>query len=60
MHANKLVTIRRAIENNHTSHSQVLDPGASSNPPDPLYPFLFSSFVVEETHGSFEPTRLLP
>eukprot|EP00983_Pelagomonas_calceolata_P067448 1149480-Pelagomonas_calceolata.AAC.1 len=37
-HANKLVTTRRAIENNvqfiSTSHSQVLEPGASSNPPD--------------------------
>eukprot|EP00983_Pelagomonas_calceolata_P064231 1148038-Pelagomonas_calceolata.AAC.1 len=31
----KLVTTRRAIENNHTSHSQAMEPGASTNPPDP-------------------------
>eukprot|EP00983_Pelagomonas_calceolata_P074748 1152682-Pelagomonas_calceolata.AAC.1 len=35
MYANKLVTTRRAIENNDTSYSQVLGPGASRNPPDP-------------------------
>ncbi|KAF5831098.1 WD40-repeat-containing domain protein [Dunaliella salina] len=34
-YAHKLVTIRRAIENKNTSHSQALEPGASSNPPDP-------------------------
>eukprot|EP00983_Pelagomonas_calceolata_P034749 1088624-Pelagomonas_calceolata.AAC.2 len=34
-YAHKLVTTRRAIEKN-TSHSQVLEPGASSNPPDPI------------------------
>ena len=34
-YAHKLVTTRRAIENKNTSHSQVLEPGASSNPPDP-------------------------
>eukprot|EP00983_Pelagomonas_calceolata_P045820 1139886-Pelagomonas_calceolata.AAC.3 len=33
-YAHKLVTTRRAIENK-TLHSQVLEPGASSNPPDP-------------------------
>eukprot|EP00983_Pelagomonas_calceolata_P061146 1146695-Pelagomonas_calceolata.AAC.3 len=32
--AQKLVTTRR--ENNNTPHSQVLEPGAPSNPPDPL------------------------
>eukprot|EP00983_Pelagomonas_calceolata_P006308 209058-Pelagomonas_calceolata.AAC.5 len=36
MYAYKLVTTRRAIENTNTSHSQALEPGASSNPPDPL------------------------
>eukprot|EP00983_Pelagomonas_calceolata_P062108 1147141-Pelagomonas_calceolata.AAC.2 len=34
-YAHKLVTTRRAIENKNTSHSQVLEPGASSNPPAP-------------------------
>eukprot|EP00983_Pelagomonas_calceolata_P072124 1151569-Pelagomonas_calceolata.AAC.3 len=36
-YAHKLVTTRRAIENGNSSHSQVLEPGAStgSNPPDP-------------------------
>eukprot|EP00983_Pelagomonas_calceolata_P060143 1146249-Pelagomonas_calceolata.AAC.2 len=33
-YARKLVITRRAIENK-TSQSQVLEPGASSNPPDP-------------------------
>eukprot|EP00983_Pelagomonas_calceolata_P124408 1161104-Pelagomonas_calceolata.AAC.6 len=33
--ANKLLTTRRAIENNNTSHSQVLEPDASSSPPGP-------------------------
>jgi len=33
-YAHKLVTTRRAIENKNTSHSQVLEPGAFSNPPD--------------------------
>ena len=31
----KLVSARRAIENKNTSNNQVLQPGASSNPPDP-------------------------
>eukprot|EP00983_Pelagomonas_calceolata_P043387 1138875-Pelagomonas_calceolata.AAC.6 len=35
MYANKLVTTRRATGNKNTSHSQVLKPGASSNPADP-------------------------
>eukprot|EP00983_Pelagomonas_calceolata_P034865 1092116-Pelagomonas_calceolata.AAC.1 len=35
MYTSKLVTTRRAIENNHTSHSQILGPDASGNPPDP-------------------------
>eukprot|EP00983_Pelagomonas_calceolata_P009324 301445-Pelagomonas_calceolata.AAC.1 len=34
MYANKLVTTRRAIKNNHASHSQVLEPNAPSNLPD--------------------------
>jgi len=35
IYAHKLVTTRRAIENNVTSHSLVLGPSASRNPPDP-------------------------
>eukprot|EP00983_Pelagomonas_calceolata_P037421 1136322-Pelagomonas_calceolata.AAC.1 len=35
MYANKLVTTGRAIENKNTSRSQVMEPGASNNPPDP-------------------------
>eukprot|EP00983_Pelagomonas_calceolata_P088230 1157153-Pelagomonas_calceolata.AAC.13 len=34
-YACKPVTTGRAIENNDTSHSQLLEPGASSNPPYP-------------------------
>eukprot|EP00983_Pelagomonas_calceolata_P037567 1136394-Pelagomonas_calceolata.AAC.12 len=34
-YAHKLVTTKRAIENKNTFHSQVLEPGASSDPPDP-------------------------
>ena len=34
-YAHKLVSTRRAIENNNTSYNQVLEPGASRNPPDP-------------------------
>ena len=34
-YAHKLVSTRRAIENNNTPHNQVLQAGASSNPPDP-------------------------
>eukprot|EP00983_Pelagomonas_calceolata_P068085 1149759-Pelagomonas_calceolata.AAC.3 len=36
-HANKLVTATRrgAIKTSYTSRSQVLEPGASNNPPDP-------------------------
>eukprot|EP00983_Pelagomonas_calceolata_P127529 1161413-Pelagomonas_calceolata.AAC.5 len=33
--AHKLVTTRCAIENKNNPHSQVLEPGASSNSPDP-------------------------
>ena len=35
IHAHKLVTTRRAIENNVNSNSQVPGPSASRNPPDP-------------------------
>eukprot|EP00983_Pelagomonas_calceolata_P068061 1149748-Pelagomonas_calceolata.AAC.2 len=35
MYANKLVTTRHAIENNDTPHNLVLEPDASSIPPDP-------------------------
>eukprot|EP00983_Pelagomonas_calceolata_P057611 1145147-Pelagomonas_calceolata.AAC.3 len=41
MYANKLVTTRRAIENKDTSRSQVMEPGASNNPPDPHWGILF-------------------
>eukprot|EP00983_Pelagomonas_calceolata_P125797 1161238-Pelagomonas_calceolata.AAC.3 len=34
-YAHKLVTTRRAIENSNTSHNQILESDASSNPPDP-------------------------
>eukprot|EP00983_Pelagomonas_calceolata_P034536 1082440-Pelagomonas_calceolata.AAC.1 len=34
-YAHKLVTARRAIENSNTPHNQVLELGASNNPPDP-------------------------
>ena len=34
-YAHKLVSTRRAIENKNTSNKQVLEPGGSSNPPDP-------------------------
>eukprot|EP00983_Pelagomonas_calceolata_P043854 1139060-Pelagomonas_calceolata.AAC.11 len=34
-YAHKFVSTRRAIENKITSHSQALEPSASSNPPDP-------------------------
>eukprot|EP00983_Pelagomonas_calceolata_P066142 1148881-Pelagomonas_calceolata.AAC.16 len=34
-YAHKLVTARRAMESSNASHSQVLEPGASINPPDP-------------------------
>eukprot|EP00983_Pelagomonas_calceolata_P099253 1158437-Pelagomonas_calceolata.AAC.12 len=34
MYANKLVTTWRAVENNNTSHSQALDPGAFSSLPE--------------------------
>eukprot|EP00983_Pelagomonas_calceolata_P065580 1148648-Pelagomonas_calceolata.AAC.3 len=43
----------------HIPHSQVLEPGASSKPPDPHQPSLFFSFVVEETYSSSEPMCLL-
>eukprot|EP00983_Pelagomonas_calceolata_P028729 900001-Pelagomonas_calceolata.AAC.1 len=61
MYANKLATTRRAIENNHTSHSQILEPGDSNftNPPDPHEPSSPQNFVVEGTHGSSEPMCLL-
>eukprot|EP00983_Pelagomonas_calceolata_P084204 1156315-Pelagomonas_calceolata.AAC.4 len=35
LYINKLVTTRHAIENKNSSHSQVLESSASSNPPDP-------------------------
>eukprot|EP00983_Pelagomonas_calceolata_P048928 1141278-Pelagomonas_calceolata.AAC.4 len=59
-YANKLVTIKRDIKNNNTSHSQVLEPGASTNPPNLHSHFLFCSFVVKGTHGSSEPVSPFP
>eukprot|EP00983_Pelagomonas_calceolata_P124259 1161086-Pelagomonas_calceolata.AAC.1 len=54
MCANKLVTTRCAIENKNTCHSQVMEPGASNNPPDPHEELLFVVFVVEGIQGSSE------
>eukprot|EP00983_Pelagomonas_calceolata_P044694 1139414-Pelagomonas_calceolata.AAC.1 len=31
------------MENSYASHSQVLEPGASNNPPDPRWPFFFAA-----------------
>ena len=59
IHAHKLVTTRRAVENNASSHSQVLGPSASRHSPDPHSPLLSSFVAVEETHGSSEPMCLL-
>eukprot|EP00983_Pelagomonas_calceolata_P071384 1151199-Pelagomonas_calceolata.AAC.1 len=63
MYANKLDTTGHAIENKNASHSQVMEPGASSNPSDPRewgpLAFLLHSFVVEGCYGSSEPTCLL-
>eukprot|EP00983_Pelagomonas_calceolata_P004980 163068-Pelagomonas_calceolata.AAC.1 len=36
-----------------------MEPGASSNPPDPRWDILFVVFVVEGTHSSFKPMCLL-
>eukprot|EP00983_Pelagomonas_calceolata_P115675 1160223-Pelagomonas_calceolata.AAC.6 len=47
-YANKLVTSRRAIENNDTTHGQVLEPGASSDPLQiPICTFCFCNLVAE-------------
>eukprot|EP00983_Pelagomonas_calceolata_P065550 1148631-Pelagomonas_calceolata.AAC.7 len=35
--------------------NKVLEPGSSTNPPDPFKPFLPCSFVAEAIYGSFEP-----
>eukprot|EP00983_Pelagomonas_calceolata_P045062 1139538-Pelagomonas_calceolata.AAC.5 len=55
LYANKLVTTRHAIESINTSYSQVMGPGALSNPSDPRENFLFCSLKAEEAHGSSEP-----
>eukprot|EP00983_Pelagomonas_calceolata_P131645 1161798-Pelagomonas_calceolata.AAC.1 len=57
-YANKLVATRHAIENNNASHSQVMELGASSNPPDPYWHSLFCSLVMEGTHSSSEPMHI--
>eukprot|EP00983_Pelagomonas_calceolata_P040560 1137666-Pelagomonas_calceolata.AAC.1 len=49
MYANKLITTRRALENQNASHSQALELGASTS----------CSLAVEGTHGSSEPICLL-
>eukprot|EP00983_Pelagomonas_calceolata_P119987 1160657-Pelagomonas_calceolata.AAC.7 len=41
MYTNKLVTTRRAIKIKTTCCSQVMEPGASNNPPDSHYNLLF-------------------
>eukprot|EP00983_Pelagomonas_calceolata_P069979 1150582-Pelagomonas_calceolata.AAC.2 len=57
MYANKLVTTRHAIENKIHSRSQVVEPGASNNPPDPrrvssaCVVFLFFSFNTSTAHN---------
>eukprot|EP00983_Pelagomonas_calceolata_P076016 1153243-Pelagomonas_calceolata.AAC.1 len=56
MYANKLVTTRRAIENKITPCSQVMEPGASNNPPGPHLNLLSAAFVMEVIQGSSEPT----
>eukprot|EP00983_Pelagomonas_calceolata_P016728 526644-Pelagomonas_calceolata.AAC.1 len=43
MYANKLVSTRRAIGNKNTCHSQVMDPGVSSDPADPDKHFHFTA-----------------
>eukprot|EP00983_Pelagomonas_calceolata_P124441 1161106-Pelagomonas_calceolata.AAC.12 len=58
MYANKLVTTRRAFENKNNARNQVLEPGTSSNSPDPHLHSLFCSFMVERTHSSPEPICL--
>eukprot|EP00983_Pelagomonas_calceolata_P010815 349482-Pelagomonas_calceolata.AAC.2 len=35
-YVHKLFTTRRVVDTINTSHNQVLEPGVSSNPPDPL------------------------
>eukprot|EP00983_Pelagomonas_calceolata_P012070 387107-Pelagomonas_calceolata.AAC.1 len=55
MHANALVITRRAIGNKNTSRCQVMEPGASNEPPDPHWDLLFAVFVVERIQGSSEP-----
>eukprot|EP00983_Pelagomonas_calceolata_P088688 1157230-Pelagomonas_calceolata.AAC.5 len=57
-YAHKLVSTRRAIESMNNSHGQVLDPGASSNFPDPHKTLLFQ-LCGGGTYGSFKPTSLL-
>eukprot|EP00983_Pelagomonas_calceolata_P050062 1141788-Pelagomonas_calceolata.AAC.1 len=53
MYANKLVTTRSAIESKNTSRSQVMESGASDNPPNP---YLDLIFVASWWRG---PTALL-
>eukprot|EP00983_Pelagomonas_calceolata_P039243 1137093-Pelagomonas_calceolata.AAC.1 len=56
MYANKLVTTRRAIENANTAHSQPgYGAGCFQSPSRFPLAFLFHTFVVEGTHGSFKP-----
>ena len=51
-YAHKLVSTRRAVENNNTSYSQVLQPGALLAILQIPISFFFSHLVVEGTHGS--------
>eukprot|EP00983_Pelagomonas_calceolata_P073110 1152015-Pelagomonas_calceolata.AAC.3 len=53
----RLAITRRAVENKNTPHCQALEPGASSDPPDPRYHSLFCSFGGG-THGFSEPMYL--
>eukprot|EP00983_Pelagomonas_calceolata_P016537 521952-Pelagomonas_calceolata.AAC.1 len=60
MYANKLVTTRYAIENKNASRTQVMEPGASNNPPDPdsFQIFYYTALwwrAPPGIQGSFEP-----
>eukprot|EP00983_Pelagomonas_calceolata_P123322 1160994-Pelagomonas_calceolata.AAC.16 len=58
MYANKLATTWRAIENKNTSRSQVMEPGASNNPPDPHQNLLFVApwWSQANNHGAPVPS----
>eukprot|EP00983_Pelagomonas_calceolata_P006777 221547-Pelagomonas_calceolata.AAC.3 len=60
LHATFMPILRTVGNTINAAHSQILEPGASNNPPDPHEHFMFCNFVMEEgTHGSSEPMYLL-